>query len=68
MLLLHHQLWHCVCLSHPDGRLSSVWLLQAEDLRHHVIGGGVQQDPARGQAHHHIAAHRRQADRDGIRA
>lgn len=51
---------------HPDGSLSSVWLLQAEDLRHHVVCGGMQQDPARGQAHHHIAAHRRQANRDCI--
>lgn len=52
--------------SHPDGSLSSMWLLQAEDLRHHVVSGGMQQYPARGQTHHHIAAHRRQADRDGI--
>lgn len=53
-------------LPHPDGSLSTVRLLQAEDLRHHVVGGGMQQDPARGQANHHIAAHRRQANRDGI--
>lgn len=55
-----------VDLSHPDGGLSSVWLLQAEDLCHHVVGGGMQQDSARGQADHHIAAHRRQANRDSI--
>lgn len=42
-------------------------LLQAEDLRHHVVGGGMQQDPARGQADHHVAAHGRQANRDSIR-
>lgn len=41
-------------------------LLQPEHLRHHVVSGGVQQDPARGQAHHHVTAHGRQADRDGI--
>lgn len=41
-------------------------LLQAEDLRHHVVCGGVQQDPTRGQSHHHVAAHGRQTDRDGI--
>lgn len=41
-------------------------MLQAEDLRHHVVSGGMQQDPAGGQTHHYIAAHRRQADRDGI--
>lgn len=41
-------------------------LLQAEDLRHHVVGGGMQQDPARGQADHDVAAHRRQADGDRI--
>lgn len=52
--------------AHPDGRLSSMRLLQAEDLRHHVVGGGMQQDPARGQADHHVAAHRRQTDRDSI--
>lgn len=55
-----------VVLSHPDGRLPSVRLLQTEDLRHHVVCGGMQQDPARGQADHHVAAHRRQADRNGI--
>lgn len=42
-------------------------LLQAEDLSHHVVGGGVQQDPAGGQTHHHVAAHRRQADGNGVR-
>lgn len=43
-------------------------LLQAEDLRHHVVGGGVEQDPARGQTHHDVAAHRRQANGDSIGA
>lgn len=32
--------------SHPDGRLSSMRLLQPEDLRHHVVSGGMQQDPS----------------------
>lgn len=41
-------------------------LLQAEDLRHHVVGGGMQQDSPRGQADHDVAAHRRQANRDSI--
>lgn len=52
--------------SHPDGRLSSVRLLQPEDLRHHVVSRGMQQDPAGGQADHDVAAHWRQAHRDGV--
>lgn len=53
-------------LSYPDGRLSSVRLLQAEDLCHHVVSGGMQQDSAGGQADHDVAAHGRQANRDSI--
>lgn len=55
-----------IFVSHPDGRLSSMRLLQTEDLRHHVVCGGVKQDPARGQPHHHVTAHGGQTDRDGV--
>lgn len=41
-------------------------LLQAEHLRHHMVSGRMQEDPTRGQAHHDVASHRRQADRDGV--
>lgn len=41
-------------------------LLQAEHLCHHVVGGGVQQDPAGGQPHHDVAAHGGQAYGDSI--
>lgn len=43
--------------SYSNGRLSSVWLLQTEHLRHHVVGGGMEQDPPGGQSYHHVAAH-----------
>lgn len=52
--------------THPHGGLPSVGLLQAEHLRHHVVGGGMEQDAAGGQAHHHVAAHGGQADRNGV--
>lgn len=52
--------------THPNGSLSSVRLLQSEDLRHHVVSSGMQQDPTGGQPDHDIAAHWRQAYRDGI--
>lgn len=49
----------CVAFSssYSNGRLSSVWLLQTEHLRHHVVGGGMEQDPPGGQSYHHVAAH-----------
>lgn len=31
--------------THPHGGLAAVRLLQPEDLGHHVLRGGVQQDP-----------------------
>lgn len=42
-------------------------LLQAEDLRHHVVTGRRQQDPSRGQTDHDVTSHRRQAHGDRIR-
>lgn len=53
-------------VTYPHGRLSSVGLLQSEDLCHHVIADLMQQDAARCQTHHHVTTHRRQTDRDGI--
>lgn len=52
--------------THPHGGLATMGLLQPEDLGHHVLRGGMQQDPPWGQAHHHISTHRGQAHRNGI--
>lgn len=52
--------------THPHGGLAAMGLLQPEDLGHHVLCGGMQQDPPRGQAHHYISAHWGQAHRNGI--
>lgn len=53
-------------ITRPDGSFSSVRLLQTEHLCHHVVSGRMEQDPARGQAYHHVATHWRQAHRDSI--
>lgn len=53
-------------ITHPDRSFASMWLLQTEYLCHHVVSGRMEQDPARGQTHHHIATHWRQAHRNGI--
>lgn len=52
--------------THPHGGLATMGLLQPEDLGHHVLCGGMQQDPPRGQAHHYVSAHWGQAHRNGI--